>query len=135
MDRLRIPVVEIYVYGRGYGYYEMDTGRIRILKSNIHAPLPLLTVLSASVKCSSQCYVNAFSALMLLVGWQEENPTHKKTRVTTCWHGYLSGARCKRLAYGPADATATPPFLLYSKIQNGSSFWYRLTQVVPDKGP
>ena len=23
-----------------------------------------------------------------------------------CWHGYLSGARC-RLAYGPADATAT----------------------------
>ena len=23
-----------------------------------------------------------------------------------CWHGYLSGARC-RLAYGPADAIAT----------------------------
>jgi len=23
-----------------------------------------------------------------------------------CWHGYLSGARC-RLAYGPADATVT----------------------------
>jgi len=26
--------------------------------------------------------------------------------VVGCWHGYLSGARC-RLAYGPADATAT----------------------------
>ena len=26
--------------------------------------------------------------------------------VTTCWHGYLSGARCKRFAYGPADATS-----------------------------
>jgi len=29
-----------------------------------------------------------------------------KNRVVGCWHGYLSGARC-RLAYGPADATAT----------------------------
>ena len=26
----------------------------------------------------------------------------------TCWHGYLSGVRCKWFAYGPADATATP---------------------------
>ena len=29
-----------------------------------------------------------------------------KNSVVGCWHGYLSGARC-RLAYGPADATAT----------------------------
>ena len=29
-----------------------------------------------------------------------------------CWRGYLSGARCK-LAYGPADATATHCLLLY----------------------
>ena len=28
-----------------------------------------------------------------------------------CWHGYLSGARC-RLAYGPADSTATHCLLL-----------------------
>jgi len=28
-----------------------------------------------------------------------------------CWHGYLSGARC-RLAYSPADATATHCLLL-----------------------
>jgi len=28
------------------------------------------------------------------------------------WHGYLSGARCK-LAYGPADATATHCLLLF----------------------
>jgi len=31
--------------------------------------------------------------------------------VVGCWHGYLSGARC-RLAYGPADATATHCLLL-----------------------
>jgi len=49
----------------------------------------------------------AFSALTLLVGWQEGHPACKKTE----WWGagmviYLSGAQC-RLAYGSADATAT----------------------------
>ena len=34
-----------------------------------------------------------------------------KNWVVGCWHGYLSGARC-RLAYGPADATATHCLLL-----------------------
>jgi len=34
-----------------------------------------------------------------------------KNWVVGCWHGYLSGARC-RLAYGPADATATHSLLL-----------------------
>ena len=44
------------------------------------------------------------------------------------WHGYLSGARCK-LAYGPADATATHCLLLFYL------FWYQLTRAVPEKGP
>ena len=35
-----------------------------------------------------------------------------KNWVVGCWHGYLSGARC-RLAYGPADATATNCLLLH----------------------
>ena len=47
----------------------------------------------------------SFSALTLLVGRQEGHPACKK-RVVGCWHGCLSGARC-RLAYGPADSTAT----------------------------
>jgi len=37
--------------------------------------------------------------------------------VVGCWHGYLSGARC-RFAYGPADATATHYLLIYL-IQTG----------------
>ena len=49
-----------------------------------------------------------------------------------CWHGYLSGVRC-RLAYGPADATATHCLLL--KNPDCWPFWYRLTWVVPEKGP
>jgi len=28
--------------------------------------------------------------------------------VMRCWCGYLSGAWCRVLAYGPADATASP---------------------------
>ena len=50
------------------------------------------------------------SALTLLVGRQEGHPACKN-RVVGYWHGYLSGARC-RLAYGPADATATHCLLL-----------------------
>ena len=34
-----------------------------------------------------------------------------KNWLVGCWHGYLSGARC-RLAYVPADATATHCLLL-----------------------
>jgi len=54
--------------------------------------------------------LRSFSALTLLVGRQEGHPACKN-RVVGCWRGYLSGARC-RLAYGPADATATHCLLL-----------------------
>jgi len=53
----------------------------------------------------------AFSALMLLVGRQEGHPACKKLSGGGCWHGNLSAAKC-RLAYGPADATATHCLLL-----------------------
>jgi len=45
----------------------------------------------------------------------------------------MSGARC-RLAYGPADATATHS-LASVKSRLVLPFWYRLTRVVPEKGP
>jgi len=48
----------------------------------------------------------AFSALMLLVRQQEGHPACQNW-VVRYWSGYLSGARCKWFAYGPADATAT----------------------------
>jgi len=49
----------------------------------------------------------AFNALMLLVGWQEGHAACKKLSGEVL-HGYLSGARCKWFAYGPADATTSP---------------------------
>jgi len=51
-------------------------------------------------------YRFAFSALTLLVEQQEGHPACKKLS-----GGVLPGARC-RLAYGPADATATHCLLL-----------------------
>jgi len=51
----------------------------------------------------------AFSALTLLVGRQEGHPACKKNGGVLAW--YLPGARC-RLAYGPADTTATHCLLL-----------------------
>ena len=74
-----------------------------------------------------------FSALTLMVGWQEGHPACKNC-VVGCWRGYLSGARC-RLARGPADATATHHLFASVKSELVLTFWYRLTWVVPDKGP
>jgi len=75
----------------------------------------------------------ASSALTLLVGQQEGHPACKNW-VVGCWHGYLSGARC-RLAYDPANAIATHCLLLQWNLD-----WFYLSgtcspRVVPDKGP
>ena len=51
-------------------------------------------------------YNIALSALILLAGRQEEQTTCKNWAMR-CWCGYLSAARCRSLAYGPADATAS----------------------------
>ena len=72
----------------------------------------------------------SFGALTLLAGRQEGHP-ECINRLAGCWCGCLSGARC-RLAYDPADATAT---LASVKSRLVLPFWYRLTLVVPDKGP
>ena len=64
----------------------------------------------------------AFSALTLLVG-RHEGPKACKNWVVGCWHGCLSGTRCK-FAYGPADATATHLFLASVKSRLVLPFWY-----------
>ena len=78
------------------------------------------------------CAKCAFSALTQLVGQQEGHTACKKLS-GGCWRGYLSGAR-SRLAYGPADSPATHAL---ASVKSGLvlSFWFRLTQVVPDKVP
>jgi len=65
--------------------------------------LVLLAPMHLQYSMSFNAQKVAFSALTLLVGWQEEHPAFKKTE---CLRGYLCGARCI-LAYGQVDATVT----------------------------
>ena len=55
--------------------------------------------------------VQAFSALTLLVGWQEGHPACKKLSDGGAGVVICLGVRC-RLACGPADATASHRLLL-----------------------
>jgi len=76
--------------------------------SEQHVAVIVLMLLSFVWSC-------ALSTVTLLVGRQEGHPACKKkikNCVMRCWHGYLSGARCKWFAYGPADATVTPSSLV-----------------------
>ena len=59
----------------------------------------------------SDTVVYAFSAFTLLVGCQEGHPASKSlTDKVLAW--LSSGAKCKKLACGSADTTATPSCLL-----------------------
>jgi len=71
----------------------------------------------------------AFSALTLLVWQQEGHPACKKTE----WWGagvVVCLEQCADLLM-PLPLTVS----CFSKIQIGLPFWYRLTWVVPEKGP
>ena len=68
---------------------------------------------------------------MLLVGQQEGHLACKKTE----WWGagmVVSGARC-RLAYGPADATAT--HCLFTSVKSRLVLPFSCVWVVREKGP
>jgi len=78
------------------------------------------------------CMSFAFSALTLLVGWQEEHPAYKKlsggvlvwlsvwSKVQTCI--WPSWCHCHSLSLASVKSRLFPPF------------WYWLTWVVPEKG-
>jgi len=77
--------------------------------------------------------VDAFSALTLLVGHQEEHLACKN-KVVGCWCGYLSGAIvCILFAYGTADATAIPNYIVSCLIQIQTSFTFLLPACCPGK--
>jgi len=74
----------------------------------------------------------AFSALTLLVGWQEGHPACKKTErwgagVVVCLE---RGADLHMVQLMPLPLTVS----CFSKIQIVLPFWYRLTRVVLKKG-
>jgi len=68
---------------------------------------------------------------MLLV-WRQEGHLARKNLIDEVLAWLCVWSEVQRLAYGPADTSATPSSLL-QKIPNGVSFWYRPTQVVLGK--
>jgi len=64
-----------------------------------------------SITYSGRKLLRIFDACLALWLGGRKGIRPVKNRVVGCWHGFLSGARC-RLAYGPADATATHCLLL-----------------------
>jgi len=86
-----------------------------------------------SITITVSWLVRTFSALMLLVEWQEGHPACKKlsggvlawlsvwSEVQTCT--WPSWCHCHSLSLASVKSRLVLPF------------WYRLTQVVPDKGP
>ena len=56
-----------------------------------------------------------------------------KIWVMGCWHGYLSGARC-RLALWPSWCHCHSLSLAPIKSRLVLPFWYQLTRVFPDRG-
>jgi len=90
-------------HDKGYGM------RTIYMASSVFDITPETPVRTFTYFISTVCSYS-FSALTLLVGGRKGiRPV--KNSVVGCWHGYLSGARC-RLAYVPADATATHCLLL-----------------------
>jgi len=75
----------------------------------------------------------AFSALMLIAGWQERHLACKNF-VVRYWHHYLS-AEVQMLCIWSSWCHCHPIISYSSKIQNGLPFWCRLTQVVLEKRP
>ena len=73
------------------------------------------------VEAIKEVFSLAFSALTLLVGRQVEHSVCKNWLIRY-WHGYLSGARWKWFAYGPADATATRSSHALLKSRIGLTF-------------
>ena len=75
----------------------------------------------------------AFSAMMLLAGWQEKHSACKKTEGgVLAWSSVWSEVQA---CTWPSWCHCHSLSLASVKSRLVSTFWYRLTWVVPDKGP
>ena len=76
-------------------------------------------------------FLYAFGALMLLVGWQEWHPACKKSEVLA-WLSVWSNVQT---CIWPSWCHCHSLSLVSVKSRLLLPFWYRLTRVVPEKGP
>ena len=84
----------------------------------MHSISCIIHIPSSQKKYRSLCS-SAFSALMLLVGWQKGHPACKNSGVVGCWRGYLErGADLHMAQLMPLPLTVS----CFSKIQIGFTF-------------
>jgi len=83
------------------------------VRSLLHSPGSTLAVVLADIFCQlARVPVCIYFVYFGSVGWVAGRAFGLlKNSVMRYWHGYLSGARYKWLAYGPANATAIPSSL------------------------
>ena len=83
-----------------------------------------------STNISILCKYKYLYSWPLLIGWREGHPACKKYWAVGCWHGYVSGSRCR------FHIAQLMPLLLATSCSSKSKlllpFWCRLTRVVPD---
>ena len=134
-------------------YQHISVSHSGILQRAYNSVIARYITLSGHIACTAQippiathvahswsvcCLIvgHAFSALTLLVGRQEEHAACRNW-VMRWWCGYLSGARCRLFAYGPAIAIPKPRHLLpHLNPDWFYHFWYWwLTQVVLEMRP
>ena len=113
-------------------HYHLETSYLYVALTGVHCLHNVISLCSLVwLLASKNCVIHGASSLFLMsylfvryiwlsafcigfdaVGWAAGSASGlQKNWVMGCWNGYLSGARC-RLAYGPADATATHCLLL-----------------------
>jgi len=114
---------------------------VRVISDHQGAPVTGIDVQQSPVcTLSSFYYWSLYWSRLCLqhfdtVGWaphQEEHPACKKW-VMRCWHGCLSGVRCKWFAYGLADATGTPIISCFIKIKIGLTVLVAAYHGYPEK--
>jgi len=124
----QIPVIAWYKSTSSVTHCELFTARVCAVFN-----ICLIPVLCHSDWLWLTFNTIAFSALTLLVGWQEGHPACKKTErwgagMVICLE---RDADLHMAQLMPLPLTVS----CFSKIQIGLHFWYRLTWVVLDKWP
>ena len=117
---------------KGVNMHQSGSGLCQILCRSVCRSLYLSQRLSSCFSCAYCNIPRAFSALTLLVWWQEGHPACKKlSGVVLAWLSVWSKVQT---GIWPSWCHCHSLSLASVKSRLVLPFWYRLTWVVPEKG-
>ena len=129
-------VIDVYCYFCCYAVSRQSDIRQDEQCCELHTDLLFENVTSHYDACallSCVCVFNLPSVLWHCWLGVRKGIRPVKIWLLRCWHGYLLEQSANSLHM--VQLMPLPPHhVCFSKIQNGLSFWYRLTWVVPDNG-